>query len=147
MPLASSTADTSRPVLVTGATGQIGSPVLRELIAAGAHLVKLSGAHADPSAAPRFARWHGEVERIIRDAEIDYTFVQPVHFMQNLPAQIRSRPGQIQPEWLAQGVAELSLHMDTDVTDVVHCIVGREPIDIREFVQDHVADFGAIRTV
>ena len=53
------------------------------------HLVKLSGAHANPDAAARFARWHGQVERAIVAADLPHTFVQPVYFMQNVPSQIR----------------------------------------------------------
>lgn len=294
MPSANSQPAATRPVLVTGATGQIGSLVVRGLVAAGtpvralvrdaaratqlaalgvelavgdlarpssvaaalagveqafllspsqpdqvelptafvaearragiAQLVKLSGAHADVAAATRFARWHGEVEQIIRQSGIAYTFVQPVYFMQNLPAQIRSAGGRFltpvapdlavslvdvrdiaavavvaltqsghtgqtylvtgprlvshremaatitaatgrelhyeqvpvgafiqallragQPEWLTQGVSELFLHMDTDVTRVVRDVVDREPIDFREYVGEHVAEFDAAR--
>ena len=57
------------------------------------HLVKLSGAHANPDAAARFARWHGQVERAIVAADLPHTFVQPVYFMQNVPSQIRSAGG------------------------------------------------------
>jgi uncharacterized protein YbjT (DUF2867 family) len=48
------------------------------------HIVKLSAAGADPDTSWDIARWHGEVEREIERAGIDYTFVRPVSYMQNL---------------------------------------------------------------
>jgi uncharacterized protein YbjT (DUF2867 family) len=50
---------------------------------AGAHLVKLSVVGADPDAAIRFARAHGESEAAIEQIGGSWTFVRPNGFMQN----------------------------------------------------------------
>lgn len=57
------------------------------------HLVKLSAAGADPETSWDIARWHGQVEAEIEASGLDYTFVRPVHYMQNFladAARIRS---------------------------------------------------------
>lgn len=48
------------------------------------HVVKLSAAGADPDSSWSIARWHGQVERRIESSSLGYTFVRPVHYMQNL---------------------------------------------------------------
>lgn len=58
------------------------------------HLVKLSAAGADPDTSWDIARWHGRIEKEIETSELDYTFVRPVSYMQNLlddAATIRSQ--------------------------------------------------------
>ncbi|WP_276274136.1 SDR family oxidoreductase [Haloarcula litorea] len=48
------------------------------------HLVKLSAAGADPDTSWDIARWHGRVEQEIAASSLDYTFIRPVSYMQNL---------------------------------------------------------------
>jgi len=48
------------------------------------HLVKLSAAGADPDTSWDIARWHGQIEMEIEASGLDYTFIRPVSYMQNL---------------------------------------------------------------
>lgn len=48
------------------------------------HVVKLSAAGADPDTSWDIARWHGRIEAEIEATALDYTFVRPVSYMQNL---------------------------------------------------------------
>lgn len=48
------------------------------------HIVKLSAMTADPNSSSRFPRIHGQVEQIIRDSGMEWTFLRPTSFMQNL---------------------------------------------------------------
>jgi len=51
-----------------------------------AHLVKLSAAGANPDTSWDIARWHGRVEQEIEASALEYTFIRPVSYMQNLLA-------------------------------------------------------------
>ena len=66
----------------------------------------------------------------VRGVAAPYREVTPAWFVQTL-----RQAGQ--PEWLAQGVAELFAYMDTDVTDVVASVARREPSSFERFVRDH----------
>ena len=48
------------------------------------HIVKLSQFAADEASPVRFLRYHAAVERAIREAGLDYTFLRPNLFMQGL---------------------------------------------------------------
>ncbi|MBI5417050.1 SDR family oxidoreductase [Candidatus Poribacteria bacterium] len=47
------------------------------------HIVRLSGLGADAEPGITLGRWHREVEKMIMDSEINYTFLRPNSFMQN----------------------------------------------------------------
>ncbi|MBI5207342.1 MAG: SDR family oxidoreductase [Candidatus Firestonebacteria bacterium] len=47
------------------------------------HIVRLSGLGADIEPGIMLSRWHREIEKIIMDSSIDYTFLRPNSFMQN----------------------------------------------------------------
>ena len=101
------------PVLVTGATGNTGRAVVDALVrrgapvramvraeadrgklpagvplavADGAYLVVLSQLAADEHSPVRFLRYHGAVERHVRDLGIGHTFLRPNLFFQGLLA-------------------------------------------------------------
>lgn len=46
------------------------------------HVVKLSQLHADAASPVRFLRYHAEVEEMIRESDMDFTFLRPNLFMQ-----------------------------------------------------------------
>lgn len=47
------------------------------------HVVKFSAMSADPKARSRFPRVHGQVEQMIRESGLEWTFLRPTFFMQN----------------------------------------------------------------
>ena len=47
------------------------------------HLVKFSAMSADPKASSRFPRIHGQVEQLIRESGLEWTFLRPTFFVQN----------------------------------------------------------------
>jgi uncharacterized protein YbjT (DUF2867 family) len=65
----------------------------RQLVAAAAkagvgHVVKTSVYRANPSSRLRLARQHGQVEKAITRSSLQWTFLRPAFFMQNLIGQI-----------------------------------------------------------
>lgn len=48
------------------------------------HIVKQSAMTADPNSRARFPRIHGQVEQLIRESGLEWTFLRPTFFMQNL---------------------------------------------------------------
>jgi uncharacterized protein YbjT (DUF2867 family) len=48
------------------------------------HIVKFSAMTADPNSPSRFPRVHGQVEQAIRESGLEWTFLRPTFFMQNL---------------------------------------------------------------
>lgn len=48
------------------------------------HLVKFSAMTADPNSQARFPRSHGQVEQAIRESGMEWTFLRPTFFMENL---------------------------------------------------------------
>lgn len=48
------------------------------------HIVKLSAMTADPNSPSRFPRTHGQIEQSIRQSGLQWTFLRPTFFMQNL---------------------------------------------------------------
>ena len=58
-------------------------------VAAGVqHVVKVSVFRADETSTLRIARQHGRIEAMIARSGLDWTFLRPVFFMQNLTGQI-----------------------------------------------------------
>ena len=52
------------------------------------HIVKVSVFQADETSTLRIARQHGRIEALIARSGLDWTFLRPVFFMQNLTGQI-----------------------------------------------------------
>lgn len=48
------------------------------------HLVKISALGASPDSNIHLARWHAQIESYIKDSGLDFTFLRPHSFMQNL---------------------------------------------------------------
>lgn len=48
------------------------------------HIVKLSALGASPDSSIHLARWHAEIEAYIKNSGMNYTFLRPHSFMQNL---------------------------------------------------------------
>jgi len=48
------------------------------------HVVLATGLGASPKAALTFGKWHSETQELLKDSGLDWTFVQPTYFMQNL---------------------------------------------------------------
>lgn len=63
--------------------------IVEAAVAAGVrHVVKLSVFRAAPAAHLRIARQHGQIENLVVRSGLDWTFLRPVFFMQNLVGQI-----------------------------------------------------------
>ena len=116
------------PVLVTAATGQIGSRVVHGLLARG---VRVRALARDVGRAAYPADAGAEIVA----GEVLYQQVDVERFV-----GVLEQAGQ--PEWLARGVAELVEHMDSDVTDAVATAVGRAPIAFKQFAREHKDAFG-----
>jgi uncharacterized protein YbjT (DUF2867 family) len=56
------------------------------------HVVLATGLGASPKAKVTFGRWHSETQELLKQSGMDWTFVQPTYFMQNML-------------WLAPGIA------------------------------------------
>lgn len=54
------------------------------------HLVKLSALGTAPDSTVDLLRWHAEIEEHIRKSGINYTFLHPHYFMENLLAHVES---------------------------------------------------------
>jgi uncharacterized protein YbjT (DUF2867 family) len=72
-------------------SGQVGRE--RHLVAAAAvagvgHVVKTSVFRASPSSELRLAQQHGQIEKMITGSGLEWTFLRPSFFMQNLTGQI-----------------------------------------------------------
>jgi uncharacterized protein YbjT (DUF2867 family) len=48
------------------------------------HVVLATGLGASPKAGLSFGKWHSETQELLKDSGLDWTFVQPTYFMQNL---------------------------------------------------------------
>jgi uncharacterized protein YbjT (DUF2867 family) len=48
------------------------------------HIVKFSAMTANPNSRSRFPKLHGQVEQLIRESGLQWTFLRPTFFMQNL---------------------------------------------------------------
>ena len=48
------------------------------------HVVVGTGLGASPKAGLTFGKWHSETQELLKQSDLDWTFVQPTYFMQNL---------------------------------------------------------------
>lgn len=48
------------------------------------HVVLATGLGASPKAGLTFGKWHSETQELLKGSGLDWTFVQPTYFMQNL---------------------------------------------------------------
>jgi uncharacterized protein YbjT (DUF2867 family) len=48
------------------------------------HVVLATGLGASPKARVTFGKWHSETQELLKESGLDWTFVQPTYFMQNL---------------------------------------------------------------
>ncbi len=48
------------------------------------HVVLATGLGASPKAKLTFGKWHAETQELLKESGLDWTFVQPTYFMQNL---------------------------------------------------------------
>ncbi|WP_370269418.1 SDR family oxidoreductase [Nioella sp.] len=48
------------------------------------HVVLATGLGASPKAGLSFGKWHSETQELLKDSGLDWTFIQPTYFMQNL---------------------------------------------------------------
>ncbi|GGE79783.1 MULTISPECIES: SDR family oxidoreductase [Pseudomonadota] len=48
------------------------------------HVVLATGLGAAPKAKVTFGKWHSETQELVKESGLDWTFVQPTYFMQNL---------------------------------------------------------------
>jgi uncharacterized protein YbjT (DUF2867 family) len=59
--------------------------VIKAAKAAGVrHVVVATGLGASPKAGLTFGKWHSETQELLKQSGLDWTFVQPTYFMQNL---------------------------------------------------------------
>ncbi|MDY7099507.1 MAG: NAD(P)H-binding protein, partial [Pseudomonadota bacterium] len=59
--------------------------VIEAAKAAGVHHVVLAtGLGASPKARVTFGKWHSETQELVKESGLEWTFVQPTYFMQNL---------------------------------------------------------------
>ena len=54
------------------------------------HVVLATGLGASPKARVTFGQWHSETQELLKESGLDWTFVQPTYFMQNLLWQAES---------------------------------------------------------
>lgn len=93
------------------------------------HIVKLSAMTADPNSRSRFPRLHGEVEEMIRQSGLEWTFLRPTFFMQNL----LGLAGMVNAGTISQPAGDERAGF-VDVTD---------PNKLTKFVRQHAAVFQA----
>ena len=48
------------------------------------HVVLATGLGASPKAGLTFGKWHSETQELLKESGLDWTFIQPTYFMQNL---------------------------------------------------------------
>tara|TARA_Y100000766_G_scaffold206079_1_gene177867 strand:- start:593 stop:1024 length:432 start_codon:yes stop_codon:yes gene_type:complete len=48
------------------------------------HVVLATGLGASPKAGLTFGKWHSEAQELLKESGLDWTFIQPTYFMQNL---------------------------------------------------------------
>jgi len=48
------------------------------------HVVLATGLGASPKARVTFGKWHSETQELVKESGLEWTFVQPTYFMQNL---------------------------------------------------------------
>ncbi len=80
------------------------------------HVVLATGLGASPKARLTFGKWHSETQELLKESGLDWTFVQPTYFMQNLL-------------WQADGIAKDGVYYD-DLGGPVAWIDARDIADV-----------------
>jgi len=80
------------------------------------HVVLATGLGASPKAGLTFGKWHSESQELLRESGLDWTFVQPTYFMQNLL-------------WQADSIAKGGVYYD-DMGGPVSWIDARDIADV-----------------
>ena len=80
------------------------------------HVVLATGLGASPKAGLTFGKWHSETQELLKESGLDWTFVQPTYFMQNLL-------------WQASNIAKNGVYYD-DLGGPVAWIDARDIADV-----------------
>ena len=80
------------------------------------HVVLATGLGASPKAKLTFGKWHSETQELLKSSGLDWTFIQPTYFMQNLL-------------WQAEGIARERIYKD-DLGGPVAWIDARDIADV-----------------
>lgn len=80
------------------------------------HVVVATGLGASPKAGLTFGKWHSETQELLKESGLDWTFVQPTYFMQNLL-------------WQADSIARDGVYYD-DLGGPVSWIDARDIADV-----------------
>ncbi|EIE52397.1 NmrA family protein [Salipiger aestuarii] len=80
------------------------------------HVVLATGLGASPKAGLTFGKWHSDTQELLKESGLDWTFVQPTYFMQNLL-------------WQAEGIARDGVYYD-DLGGPVAWIDARDIADV-----------------
>ncbi|MBB05071.1 SDR family oxidoreductase [Pseudooceanicola sp.] len=80
------------------------------------HVVLATGLGASPKAGLTFGKWHSETQELVKESGLDWTFVQPTYFMQNLL-------------WQADSIAKEGVYYD-DLGGPVAWIDARDIADV-----------------
>ena len=119
--VAAALADIDRLFLLTPAHPAMEAMTINAVAAAKAagvqHIVRVSGAGADPDSDIAVARLQGRCDRVIIDSEIAYTLLRPKNFMQNFTTFLRDmvRTGAV---YSSQGDGRVPLIDARDIASV-----------------------------
>lgn len=119
--VAAALADIDRLFLLTPAHPAMEAMTINAVAAAKAagvqHIVRVSGAGADPDSDIAVARLQGRCDRVIIDSEIAYTLLRPKNFMQNFTTFVRDmvRTGAV---YSSQGDGRVPLIDARDIASV-----------------------------
>lgn len=80
------------------------------------HVVLATGLGASPKAGLTFGKWHSETQELLKESGLDWTFIQPTYFMQNLL-------------WQADNIAKNKVFLD-DLGGPVSWIDARDIADV-----------------
>ncbi|HDZ52931.1 hypothetical protein LCGC14_0046180 [marine sediment metagenome] len=80
------------------------------------HVVLATGLGASPKAGLTFGKWHSESQELLKESGLDWTFVQPTYFIQNLM-------------WQADSIAKNGVYYD-DLGGPVSWIDARDIADV-----------------
>ena len=84
------------------------------------HVVLATGLGASPKAGLTFGKWHSETQELLKESGLDWTFIQPTYFMQNLL-------------WQADSIAKDAVYYD-DLGGPVSWIDARDIADVAAVV-------------
>ncbi|WP_282048159.1 NAD(P)H-binding protein [Sulfitobacter mediterraneus] len=80
------------------------------------HVVLATGLGASPKAGLTFGKWHSETQELLKESGLEWTFIQPTYFMQNLL-------------WQADNIAKQGVYYD-DLGGPVSWIDARDIADV-----------------